>query len=230
MSKKRFIDSHFWSDTWVDKLGKDEKFFFLYLLTNDKTSIAGVYEIPLKMIAFESGFTQLEVVALFKKLEAKVHYVDGWVVMKNAIKNQNYKNTKIERGIEIILQSCPQQLLEFVNIPKDFKKIDLSHVKKDKQQRLFDGSSMSHHVSSHSDTEFELDSNSNSDAKTAKDSNKFEPAAQTPAQKKAYAIAMEKEREQDERKRKAFDRKPSKPGSLSMEEIEAAYARRSMKR
>lgn len=214
MSKKRFIDSHFWSDTWIDTLERDEKFFFLYLLTNDKTSIAGVYEIPLKMIAFESGFTKEEVVRLFNKLSSRVRYVEGWVVLKNAIKNQNYHNAKIERGIEIILQNCPAELLEFVDIPKDFKKIQRPVDKPNPQQRLIDVSSMSHDVSSHSDTDSNTDLDSNSDAKTRGDSNKFEPESQTPAQKRQYAIAMEKEREQKIIAERARGRPRSKPESI----------------
>jgi hypothetical protein len=229
MSKKRFIDSHFWSDTWVDGLTRDERFFFMYLLTNDKTSIAGVYEIPLKMIAFESGFTQAEVLELFRKLRAKVHYVNGWVVMKNAIKNQNYKNTKIERGIEIILQNCPPELIEFVNIPDDFKKITLPHVEKSQQQGLFHESSMSHHVLSHSDTDSDTEFDSNSDA-AAKDSNKFDPKSQTPKQKRQYAIAMNVERGQQKRVVESRTRSRSKVSPImTPEEIEAIYEKRTIR-
>lgn len=215
MSKKRFIDTHFWSDTWVDELGRDERYFFLYLLTNDKTSIAGVYEIPLKMIAFETGFNKQEVMNMFQNLQHKVRYINGWVVLRNGIKNQNFSNIKIARGIEIILEECPSELLEFIEIPAKIGGAVDKYKKKNKQRGLFDGSSMGHDSASHSDTEFELDSDSNSEAGLpTQDSNKFEGNLKTPAQRKAYAIAMEKEREQARRVAKATTRGASKPTTI----------------
>lgn len=217
MSKKRYIDSHFWSDTWVDTLTRDEKFFFLYLLTNNKTNIAGVYEIPVKMMAFESEFTKVEIVAMFERMKAKIRYIDGWVVMRNGVKNQNYKNEKIRRGIELVFEQCPADCLEFVDIPKDFHSLAK---KKPKQQRLIDDSSMSLDVSSHSDSNLNLNSNLNSDAGSGKPEQSanqdFKGSEDwTRKQKFEYYQRMEAERQQKARAETARSRKPSKTISIA---------------
>jgi len=49
-------------------------------------------------------------------------------------------------------------------------------------------------------------------------------------QKRQYAIAMDKEREQEARVKKSFERKATKPAPISTDEVEAAYERRTHKR
>lgn len=161
MSKNRFINTSFWSDTWiVDHLTRDERYFFMYLLTNDKTSIAGVYELSVKMMAFETDFSPTEIAQMFNRLKSRVRYVDGWVVMRNGVKNQNYRNEKIRRGIELVLQQCPAECLQFVKIPGD---ANITVDKSPPQQRLVDESSMTLEEPLHSN------SNSNSNSKVGSD-------------------------------------------------------------
>lgn len=201
MSKTRYIDTHFWSDNWIDNLNRDERYFFLYLLTNDKTSIAGVYEIPLKMIAFETGFTKNEVIELFHKLKAKVRYIDGWVVMRNGIKNQAYQNPKIKRGIQIILEQCDVDLHEYINFPKDFDEIVDKSKKGPQQQRLDDSLLRPMDRLSHSNT------NSNTNLIPIEpDKPVGTKQVLSKSQKRQYAIAMDAEREQKERANKSRTR------------------------
>jgi len=55
MAKQRYINTKFWSDTFISELNPLDRYLFLYFLTNEHTNIAGVYELPLKTIAFETG-------------------------------------------------------------------------------------------------------------------------------------------------------------------------------
>jgi len=204
MSKKRFIDTSFWSDVWVvDSLTREERYFFMYLLTNDKTSIAGVYELSLKMMAFESDFTREEIATMFNKMRAKVCYVDGWVVMRNGIKNQNYKNEKIRRGIEIVLGQCPVECLSFLDIPNDFMVV---LPKRPQQQGLLDDSYMTLDESSHSDTEFDTDSNSELDA-SSQDLGKPKKIAKV-ADPKSYAMAVRRDEALEKKEAMARERTP----------------------
>jgi hypothetical protein len=126
MSKQRMFNTKFWSDSWVvDKLNPLDRYLFIYLTTNEKTNIAGVYELPLRTMANELGLDKEEVTRMLRRLEPKVHYKDGWVVLVNAIKHQNYRNSKIKEGIRRELCSAPPQLLELVQLPEDAD-IDLS--------------------------------------------------------------------------------------------------------
>lgn len=204
MSKKRYIDTNFWSDTWVDQLDTLEKFFFLYLLTNDRTSIAGIYEIPVKRMRIETDLSATDISRMFKRMETKARYIDGWVVLRNGIKSQNYKNEKIRIGIKAILETCPVELLQFVDIPKDLG-VTIERVEKEPlQQRLIDDPSMTLDETSHL-IKYNSNSNLNSNSNTETPD---EPSLSVSGNKKEltqkqknrnYAIAMDKEREQAKR-------------------------------
>ncbi|MBX4258447.1 hypothetical protein [Clostridium estertheticum] len=47
MAKYRQIYTEFWSDTFVLELDSQEKLFYLYLLTNTKSTQCGIYELSL---------------------------------------------------------------------------------------------------------------------------------------------------------------------------------------
>jgi hypothetical protein len=38
------------------ELDPSEKLLFLYYLTNEKTDLSGMYEIPLRIVSFETGY------------------------------------------------------------------------------------------------------------------------------------------------------------------------------
>ena len=51
----------FWSDTFVLKLSIHQKYFFNYLLTNDRTKQCGIYELSLDKTSFETGLSKEEI-------------------------------------------------------------------------------------------------------------------------------------------------------------------------
>jgi len=54
----RQVHKTFWSDPKVvDFFTPEDKFFYLYLLTNEHTTQCGVYKISLKQIGFETGYS-----------------------------------------------------------------------------------------------------------------------------------------------------------------------------
>src|SRR5699024_8131783 len=55
---KRIVETSFWTDMQViDQYSVEDKFFYLYLLTNDKSTQVGIYPLPKKVMSFETGFT-----------------------------------------------------------------------------------------------------------------------------------------------------------------------------
>lgn len=121
MAKMRMVDTRFWDDVWVvDRLTPLDRYLMLYFLTNSKTNVAGVYEISLRTIGSETGLDKEMVIKMIRRLEPRVRYIDGWIVLQNAIKHQNYKSPKIKTGIEIVLEMCPNNVLEFIQWPKDW--------------------------------------------------------------------------------------------------------------
>jgi len=69
MSVKRLVNSHTWSDKWVETLSTVEKLLWLYLLTNDYTNMLGIYEITLSRMVFETGLTKPQVISALKRFE-----------------------------------------------------------------------------------------------------------------------------------------------------------------
>lgn len=53
----RKIHTSFWSDSFISELDNDQKLFYLYLMTNERTKQCGVYEITKKQISFDLGYS-----------------------------------------------------------------------------------------------------------------------------------------------------------------------------
>jgi hypothetical protein len=119
MAKQRYINTKFWSDTWISDLDPVEKLLFLYLLTNERTNICGIYELPLKIMSVESGIEKEMIERILRRFEKhnKVVYRNGWVKMINFIKHQDTGSEKIKQGIDLCLKLVPKDILDTLSIP-----------------------------------------------------------------------------------------------------------------
>lgn len=113
MAKHRIVNTRFWDDSYIARLSPNEKLLFLYLLTSPLTTIAGVYELPLKRVAFDTGICSKEISAMFSKLESdgKLVRQDDWVGIVNFIKHQSL-NPKVRQGIVAEMERAPRALVE----------------------------------------------------------------------------------------------------------------------
>ena len=72
------VHTAFWTDIQViDHYSIEDKFFHLYLMTNDKTTQVGIYPLPMKVMSFETGFTTDDIQLMlerFKKDYGKILY------------------------------------------------------------------------------------------------------------------------------------------------------------
>jgi len=58
MAKFRMVHTEFWDDPKVvEEMTPEDKFFFLYLLTNSNTKQIGIYQITKKQMAFDIGYS-----------------------------------------------------------------------------------------------------------------------------------------------------------------------------
>jgi hypothetical protein len=115
VSKKRYINTTLWRDEYIASLDPSEKLLFIYLLTCPDTTIAGIYQLPIKIIAADTGFDRDMVIKILARFETdgKVLYRDGWVAIKNFIKHQSV-NPSVQGGIERELSSVPECMRAFV--------------------------------------------------------------------------------------------------------------------
>jgi len=119
------INTRFWIDDYIANLDPVEKLLFLYLLTNPSTDICGVYELPTKNMALDTGLDRemvLKILSRFSR-DKKVYYHKGWVGIVNFIKHQSL-NPKVMEGIKNGLNKAPKELIDRLSIGYD----SLSHL------------------------------------------------------------------------------------------------------
>lgn len=114
MAKHRMITTEFWRDSFIDELDPIEKLLFLYLICNPATNLCGIYQIPLRIIASDTGIDSRALENVFTKFASKkrAYYVDGWVILPNSVKHQNISSIKIKSGIDRELGEINQVLLD----------------------------------------------------------------------------------------------------------------------
>tara|TARA_R110002051_G_C8769409_1_gene503364 strand:+ start:31988 stop:32818 length:831 start_codon:yes stop_codon:yes gene_type:complete len=111
MAKLRSVSTAFWSDPFIEDLTPNEKLLFLYLVTNEKTNMLGIYESSVKKISFETGLTKSEVFNALKGFEkvSKVKYINNFVILVNFMKHQNF-NTNMKKSAIDVYNNLPNEL------------------------------------------------------------------------------------------------------------------------
>jgi len=73
-----------WKDAWFLELEPDHKLLFIYLFSNERTSISGIYELSERIIAFETGLPPRKIKSALIEFEesGKAFYGDGIVWVK----------------------------------------------------------------------------------------------------------------------------------------------------
>lgn len=121
MSKLRSVNTHFWSDPYIETLSPSNKLLFLYLITNEKTNMLGIYESSKKKISFETGLTLSQVDNGLKEFQkvGKVNYVENHIVLVNFLKHQKY-NTNMKKSAIDTYNGLPNCLKDStLSITKD---------------------------------------------------------------------------------------------------------------
>ena len=68
MAKYRHVYTNFWEDSKVvEKFTPEDRYFYLYLLTNPHTTQIGIYRLSKKVISFEIGYTRESVDSLLNR-------------------------------------------------------------------------------------------------------------------------------------------------------------------
>ena len=122
MAVQRYISSSFWSDDWVDSLTGLEKLLYMYLLTNECTSICGVYKITIKRIKDDTGIPREEVMRMlniFAKAK-KAFYFEEYIILPKWLKHQNINSPKVKLGTERSLRALPENIINFLREENHF--------------------------------------------------------------------------------------------------------------
>lgn len=129
MAKNRYLDTHFWDDTYILNLDPTEKLIFIHALTNPKTSICGIYEIAIKQVAFDTGIDKDmisdKIYPRFEK-DNKMIYLNGWIIIANFINYQKI-NPNVRKGIEDGLRKVPLNIMQgFLRLSKALNYLNLN--------------------------------------------------------------------------------------------------------
>ena len=72
MAVKRIVNTKFWEDeTVLDTYSVEDKYFLLYLMTNTKTTQLGIYQLPKKLMSFQTGYTNEVIEVLIQRFNNK---------------------------------------------------------------------------------------------------------------------------------------------------------------
>jgi DnaD/phage-associated family protein len=98
LAKYRQVHVEFWQDGFVLDLTPEEKYFYIYLMTNSKTSQCGIYELPKRIIETETGYNRETVDKLLNRFieYGKIHYDERTkeIMLVNWIKYNSIKSPK----------------------------------------------------------------------------------------------------------------------------------------
>jgi len=117
MSKLRSVSTAVWSDVWFEDLTPAQKLIWLYLITNEKTNMLGIYEASTKKIAFETGVNRSDVEKALKQFEkdGRVKYESYHVILTKFLKHQNFNTNMKKSAIDV-----------YNNLPKELKQSELT--------------------------------------------------------------------------------------------------------
>ena len=96
---KRIVDTAFWTDGKIDDFSPEDKYFMLYLLTNPFSKQLGIYEISIKQVAFQMGYSTDAVKVLIDRFENKYGIIlysqhTNEIAIKNFLRHSIVKGGK----------------------------------------------------------------------------------------------------------------------------------------
>lgn len=99
----RKVHVQFWSDTFIQSLTPEKKFFFLYLLTNEKTKQCGIYETTTRQISYDTGYNVEAVNNLIDFFEERGKVSFSRETNEIAIKNWDKYNGSKSPDVKILV-------------------------------------------------------------------------------------------------------------------------------
>ena len=104
MAVYRQVHVSFWQDPFILDLTPEEKYFYLYLMTNSKTKQCGCYELPSRVMELETGYNRETVEKLLQRFidYEKIDYCKETkeILIKNWYKYNSSQSPSVVHCIE----------------------------------------------------------------------------------------------------------------------------------
>jgi hypothetical protein len=126
MGVKRVVDTSFWTDGKVDEFSPEDKYFMLYIITNPFSTQLGIYEISIKQMAFQLGYSTDAVKLLIDRFENKYGVV-VFSAATNEIAIKNFLRHSIMKGGAPVRDCLIKEIKKIKN--KDLIACVFSHIK-----------------------------------------------------------------------------------------------------
>lgn len=109
MAKYRQVHTTFWDDGFVLDLTPEEKYFYLYLMTNGNTTQCGIYELPYRVIEMHTGYNRETVLKLLQRFVdyKKITYNEATkeIMIHNWSRYNFINSPKVKKCIEKELEA-----------------------------------------------------------------------------------------------------------------------------
>jgi len=132
----RKIHTQFWSDPFIQTLSPEKRYFFLYLLTNEKTRQCGIYEISKRHISYDTGYTIDTVSILLEYFiqENKIMFSEptNEIAIKNWNKYNGNPSPKVQQLVKQELVKVKEKKLIQYLYPTDTAPI---HIRQREEER-----------------------------------------------------------------------------------------------
>lgn len=111
MADYRQIHTLMWKDPWFLDLEADAKLLFIYLFSNEQACLAGIYNLSVKVIAFETDLDRERIETLLDRFQedGKVQREGSLTWVPNLMKYncKNVTSPKIQANLRSTLQMIP---------------------------------------------------------------------------------------------------------------------------
>lgn len=169
MAIYRNVQLSFWTDNKVeDEFTPEDKYFYLYLLTNPQTNICGCYEVSYSQMTRHTGYNKETIQKLLERFD-KVHHVLKFnsetkeILILHWYKYNWSKSDKVMIGIESVAKHIKSKEL------RDYVYAIMEMVKKGDSAIPYQYPM----VTSVSDTDTDTDTDSDTDSDTVNKRNKY---------------------------------------------------------
>lgn len=115
---ERGFQTELWTDSFIQGLSPEAKLLFIYLWTNKHCNQAGLYEITLKTIAFDTGLSLESLLEILRQLEPKVAWYpeQNLIWVKNFLKRQCKSQSFLIAAVKCLkAMSSNSLVMEFIN-------------------------------------------------------------------------------------------------------------------
>jgi len=126
MAKYRQVHTTFWDDGFVVDLTPEEKYFYLYLMTNNNTTQCGIYELPYRIIEMQTGYNRDTVLKLLDRFieYGKIQYNEQTkeIILTNWGKYNFINSPKVKKCIKKELKEIKHKpfITEYMNSLKKY--------------------------------------------------------------------------------------------------------------